>query len=78
MNLPNLIQQIMSSRQRFDVVAVSIETNQVRILAEDKDKPNADSIMEYAVIRRGTQEEFFSVVPAGTYKGGDDWKGANG
>lgn len=55
----------------FDVLAVSIETNAVRLMAQNKDERNAEAIVEMAVIRRGVEEEFFTTAPTGKYKDGD-------
>lgn len=60
-----------------DVVAVNLETNKVRLIAESKTERNAEAIETMAVMRRGVEEEFFSVVNHGAYKEGDDWKGAD-
>lgn len=60
----------------FDVVAVGLETNKVRLIAENKSERNAEAIVMMAVGRRGVEEEFFSEVPHGKYKEGDTWAGA--
>ena len=59
----------------FDVVAVNFKSNHVRILSTSRDGENADAIVTMAVMRRGIEEEFFGVVPAGMYKDGDRWHG---
>lgn len=58
----------------FDVVAVGLETNKVRLIAENKSERNAEAIVMMAVGRRGVEEEFFSEVPHGKYKEGDTWE----
>jgi len=58
----------------FDVVAVNIETNRIRLIAVSKEEGDADAIVEMAVMRRGVDEEFFSTVPASKYSDGDFWK----
>jgi len=59
----------------YDVVAVNISTQKVRILAAQKSEENAEAIISMAVMRRGVGEEFYTEVPAGMYKEGDQWKG---
>ena len=66
------------SEKLYDVVAVNLETNTVRILDSNKTHANADAIMSMAVMRRGCDEEFFSVVAHDHYKEGDEWKGDGG
>ena len=60
----------------FDVVAVNMDTNKVRLMAESKSERNAEAIVMMAVGRRGVEEEFFAEVPHGKYKAGDTWAGA--
>ncbi len=55
----------------FDIIAVSLATNVVRIIAENKTERNAEAIVNMAVMRRGTSEEFFTEVPAGSCQNGD-------
>lgn len=57
----------------FDVVAVGIDSNVVRLLDTGKTKENAEAIVKLAVMRRGVNEEFFAEVPAGKYRDGDQW-----
>lgn len=57
----------------FDVVAVNIQTNKVRFMAQGKTLRNADAIVGMAVHRRGVDEEFYTEVPAGKLKEGDDY-----
>lgn len=58
--------------ERFDVVAVNLQTKRVRILATDKDERNADAIIDMAVFRRGVETEFYRGVPAGSHKDGEE------
>lgn len=58
----------------FDVVAVTIETGKVRLLAENKSERNAEAIVMMAVARRGVDKEFYTEVPAGKYKDGDTYQ----
>lgn len=59
--------------EQYDVVAVNLDTNVVRLIAEDKKLATAEKIVEMAVYRRGVEEEFFAEVPAGRYSEGDKW-----
>jgi hypothetical protein len=60
---------------KYDVVAVDLKTNSVRLMANDKEASDAVAIERMAVMRRGCGVEFFAVVPAGSYKDGDPWNG---
>lgn len=64
-----------NSTTRFDVIAVDLKSNRVRILSTSRDEENADAIVTMAVMRRGVEEEFFGAVPAEMYKDGDFWHG---
>ena len=55
----------------YDVVAVSIATGRVRLIADDLTEPNADAVVRMAIARRGVENEYYIVVPHGTYKDGD-------
>lgn len=57
----------------FDVISVNLQTHRVRVLGENKTERNADAIEMMAVARLGTEEEFFTKVPSGKYKDGDEW-----
>lgn len=63
----------MEMSELYDVVAVSVATNRVRLIAEAKTLRNAEAIGWMAVARRGVEDEFFDVTPAGKYKEGDEW-----
>ncbi len=63
------------TNQKYDVVAVSLKTNQVRLMAQNKTIENAEAIVIMAVCRRGVDEEFFTECPAGLHKDGDEWYG---
>ena len=60
----------------YDVIAVNLESNRVRLIAENKSEANAEAIENMAVARRGVDEEFFVTVHAGEYKENSEWKGA--
>lgn len=59
----------------YDVVAVDQKTNTTRMIAEGKTLRNAEAIEMMAVARRGVENEFFAVTPAGKYKDGHRWCG---
>ena len=61
------------SEHLWDAIAVNIETSKVRIFGAGESKTNAEAISEMAVMRRGCDEEFYTEVPAGTYKEGDTY-----
>lgn len=61
----------------FDVIAVSIRTNKVRLLATNKSAANAGAVVMMAVARRGVGDEFFLEVDHGQYKDGDSYKALN-
>ncbi len=52
--------------ERFDVIATNITTGARRILERNKNESNAEAIVRMAVMRRGVDSEFYSVVPAGS------------
>lgn len=58
---------------RFDVVAVSLKTHAVTILATDKSERTAEAIVSMVIRSRGVDEEFFAEVPHGRYTDGDEW-----
>ena len=64
-----------TAMQVWDVVAVNLDSNQVRLLAQQTTKRNAEAIVNMAVIRRGINEEFFAEVVHGLYLEGEVWKG---
>lgn len=57
----------------YDVVAVNIRSHVVRILEHAKDEKMADSVVQWAVMRRGVDSEFYVTVPAGTVAEGSNW-----
>lgn len=50
----------------FDVVAVNIETHDERIISSGLKRSAAEKIVILAVMRRGVDVEFFTVLPTGT------------
>lgn len=57
----------------FDVIEVDIATRKVRMMGQDKDEENAEAIERMALMRRGTDDNFFTTVPAGLYQDGDTY-----
>jgi len=53
----------MSTPELYDVIGVNIETGAERFIAHRKTLPNAQAIVNLAVMRRGVDEEFFKEVP---------------
>lgn len=47
----------------FDVIAVNIETGAERFLDTAKTERNAEAIVRMAVMRRGCDEEFYTIKP---------------
>jgi len=65
-----------TKEQLYDVVAVTIERQcTVRLINGGQTRENAEAVQKMAVMRRGCDEEFFSVVPAGMYSDGEKWRG---
>lgn len=50
----------MTNEPLYDVIAV--ETDAERLMAQNKDRRNAEAIMNFAVMRRGVEGEYFKVV----------------
>lgn len=67
--------KIIEEEQLFDAIAVNHETRKVRLFGERKTKDNAGAISSMAVMRRGLDEEFYTEVPTGKYKEGDEYLG---
>jgi hypothetical protein len=58
--------EITAAPALFDVIATNLRTGKRRILAARRSERNADAVVMMAVMRRGVDEEFYSVVPAGS------------
>lgn len=65
----------MKDKAEYDVVAVDLKSNTVRLIATGKTGSEAVAIERMAVQRRGVGVEFFACAPAGLYSGGDKWRG---
>lgn len=58
----------------FDVLEVEMaEPHRVRVLATNRDEKNANAISDMAVMRRGIENHFYVVAPAGKYLTGDQY-----
>lgn len=55
----------------WDVVAINIQTQKRRIIAESKAAADAEAIVMMAVARRGVDTEFFRTVPHGSESDAD-------
>lgn len=64
--------------QLWDVIAVNIKANTVRIFDERQTFENAEAVSRMAIMRRGCDEEFYTEVHTGTYKDGDRYDPALG
>lgn len=67
--------QQVKANYRFDVVAVDIKTNEVRVFARNKTEENAEAIIGMAVARRGVETEFYTTTRPGQYDDGDKYAG---
>lgn len=61
----------MMTTARFDAVAVNIETSKVRIFERGASYKDAEAVCKMAIMRRGLDEEFYSVTPTLMYEAGD-------
>ena len=62
--------------ETYDILGVSLaKPNRVRVMGTEKTREDAVAYMTQAVIRLGCQEEFFVVVPTGTYQDDEAWVG---
>jgi hypothetical protein len=59
------------SEQLYDVVAVDMHKNTVKLMGRKLDTRNAEANVEMYVIRRGVLSEFYVKVPHGKFKDGD-------
>jgi hypothetical protein len=49
--------------KRFDVIAVDMKTLAERVIAEDKTEENAEAVLKMALMRRGADQEFYTIRP---------------
>lgn len=62
--------------EQFEVLEVDIATRKVRMMTDGPTtEKNADAIERMAIMRRGTDDNFFVTVPAGKYADGDTYEG---
>jgi hypothetical protein len=59
----------------YDVVAVSLGDNSILWVDEKKTLPNAEAVVNMAIMRQGVEDRFFKPVAHGTYKQGDAYTG---
>lgn len=55
----------------FDIIEVDIFSLKIKMMGENKSAKNAEAIERMALMRRGTDANFFTTVPSGKYKDGD-------
>ena len=66
------------TEQLYDVVQVNLESGEIRLMGEGKTQRNAEAIEKMAIMRRGVEDQFFTLVPACDYKDGDNWRVTSG
>lgn len=72
---PNRIALAENDGHLYDVIEVDIESRTVLLMTDEpKDARNADAVMRMALMRRGNADNYFDIVPAGTYADGDTLK----
>ena len=54
-----------------DVLAVNIKTNRIRLFGQGKTERNAEAIINMAIMRRGVDEEFYTIAELGKYQEGE-------
>lgn len=65
----------MESEILYDVIAVSLADQTVRLMDGPMSLAAAERYVEIAVYRRGVDTEIFTEVPHGSYQTGDIYKG---
>jgi|TARA_R110000782_G_scaffold30776_5_gene76406 hypothetical protein len=58
----------------FDVLEVDIETRMIKIMAQAKLAHTAAAIERMAIVRRGTDKNFFTTVAAGEWTDGETYE----
>ena len=66
-------QGVVTMPQLFDVIAVDLETNKVRIITTAVSEDSAYALETMTIERQGCEKAFFAVVETGTFKQGDEW-----
>ncbi len=61
----------------FDVVSVRLCSRCVGLIAQKKSKGEAQVVVGRMLARHGLEDEFFAVVPTGSYRDNDPWKGTD-
>ena len=68
--------EIMGREQRYDVVSVGIDTNEiVQIISTSRDRPSAEAVINWAVLNRGVETHFYTAVPTGSHAVGEKLRG---
>lgn len=62
----------MSDTKTLDVVAVS-DDNKVLWVDGPYDEPNAEAVINMAIMRQGVEDRFFAARPHGQHKTGDNY-----
>lgn len=65
----------MPKEELFDVIEVNIKDRSIRMMGENKTLANAEAIERFALMRRGNDENFFTIAPAGKYTEGSKYLG---
>lgn len=60
--------------EKFDVFEVDIDSGTMKVMGEGKDAKNAEAIERFAIMKRGTDDNFFVTCPAGKYSEGDKYQ----
>lgn len=59
----------------YDVLAVNLKTNLVRLVARDETVDDAETNVGWVIRRGDIAKEFFVAVATGTYAEGEVWTG---
>lgn len=62
-----------SAQLRYDVIEVALSNLEMRLMAENKSKKDAEAAVNLAVARRGCEGRFYVECDAGKYKDGDTY-----
>lgn len=57
--------EIRAEIERFNVVAINIQTGARRLLVENHTEQDAEACVKMAIMRRGVDEEFYISEPVG-------------
>ena len=59
--------------QKFDVIAVNIDTNRILWVDGPKTAANADAFIRMAIMRQGVGDRYFTTTLPGAFKAGDSY-----